>query len=131
MHIASIAEVENAFATTGHRKRFFARLVKVLGELAAAGCQSVYLDGSYVTGKPRPSDYDLCWDAEGVVAEQLPPVLLNIHNRRKIKDVFRGDVLPYTPSEGGASLLNLFQTDKDTGLAKEIIKINLVAEDVA
>ena len=44
--------------------------------LKDAGCKTVYVDGSFVTGKERPGDFDACWEEEGVDPTILDPVLL-------------------------------------------------------
>ena len=44
--------------------------------LKDAGCKTVYVDGSFVTGKERPGDFDACWEEEGVDPIVLDPVLL-------------------------------------------------------
>ena len=41
-----------------------------------AGCRTVYLNGSFVTSKTFPNDYDACWEEAGVDPAALDPVLL-------------------------------------------------------
>ena len=48
----------------------------MLENLKAAGCRTVYVDGSFVTSKELPNDYDACWEEAGVDPETLDPVLL-------------------------------------------------------
>ena len=43
--------------------------------LHRAGCSKVYIDGSFVTVKLEPGDYDACWDIDGVNVEALDSVL--------------------------------------------------------
>lgn len=128
VHTASLEEVERVFATTEHRKWLFTGLLNALDHLAAAGCQTVYLDGSYATGKPRPGDYDLCWAHEGVRAQALPKILLETRKKRQIKAIYLGDVCPYLHPEGG-TFFALFQTDRYTGKPKGILRIDLVTRD--
>ena len=47
-----------------------------LENLKAAGCRTVYLNGSFVTSKDLPNDYDACWEEPGVDPEALDSVLL-------------------------------------------------------
>ena len=42
----------------------------------------MYLDGSFVTAKEFPSDFDGCWDPDGVDGAKLDPVLLVYDNLR-------------------------------------------------
>ena len=44
--------------------------------LRLAGCRTVYIDGSFVTNKEIPNDFDACWEEAGVAPELLDPVLL-------------------------------------------------------
>ena len=37
-----------------------------LEEFKKAGCQTVYINGSFVTSKELPNDYDCCWEEAGV-----------------------------------------------------------------
>ena len=47
-----------------------------LEDLKNAGCRTAYVDGSFVTIKAIPNDYDACWDEDGVDPVLLDPVLL-------------------------------------------------------
>ena len=51
-------------------------LKDVMTNLKDAGCRTVYIDGSFVTGKEIPGDFDACWEEEGVDPIILDPVLL-------------------------------------------------------
>ena len=51
-------------------------LMAALENLKGAGCQTVYLNGSFVTSKGIPNDYDACWEEAGVDPTALDPVLL-------------------------------------------------------
>ena len=44
--------------------------------LKNAGCLTVYLNGSFVTNKEVPNDFDACWEEDGVDPAVLDPVLL-------------------------------------------------------
>ena len=45
--------------------------------LAAAGCTELLLDGSFVTEKPMPGDYDETWEIAGVDVDRVDPVFLD------------------------------------------------------
>src|SRR5579864_7933526 len=47
-----------------------------------AGCSRVYIDGSFVTVKREPGDYDACWDIDGVNVEALGSVFLDFFERQ-------------------------------------------------
>jgi hypothetical protein len=82
IHDTTLAEVEARFATTPHRKRLFDGFLRMVQALEAAGCRYVYLNGSFVTAKPHPGDYDGCWDHAGVDPSKLDPVLLDFDSKR-------------------------------------------------
>jgi len=92
-----------------------------------AGCMTVYLDGSFVAGKPNPGDFDACWDTAGVDDSRLDPVLLDFSNRRRAqKQKFRGELFPASaPAAPGSAFIEFFQTDSHTGRKKGILRIRL------
>jgi len=47
-----------------------------------AGCRRVYIDGSFVSAKEVPGDFDGCWEATGMDLTSLDPVLLTFTQRR-------------------------------------------------
>jgi hypothetical protein len=57
IHQASLHDVAAAFAINTWRRELFSGLVDASGRLLRAGCTTVYLDGSYVSGKPKPGDF--------------------------------------------------------------------------
>ena len=74
VHWADWADLSNRFGGTPHRQRLLSGLRKALKALRAAGCEIVYLDGSFVTSNDHPRDFDACWDVMGVDAQRLDPV---------------------------------------------------------
>lgn len=123
IHVATIIEIERAFGFNPHRQRLLAGLVRAIDALQVAGCQTVFLDGSFVTSKELPNDYDLCWDTAGVVGALLDPVLLD---RRGQKVKYLGDILPnMTEAATGLLFVDFFQVNKLTGAPKGIVRIDL------
>lgn len=131
MHQASLDEVAAAFATNPWRRDLFDGLVDASGRLLRAGCPKVYLDGSYVSGKPKPGDFDACWDPTGVDPTRLDPVFLDFENSRAAqKAEFKGEFFPssMTCMDVGQTFLEFFQRDRFTGRQKGIISILLLAD---
>lgn len=130
IHLAAISEVEQAFATNPHRRKLFFGLVNVAKALSIAGSKYLYLDGSYVTTKPRPSDFDGCWCTDGADPNSLDPVLLDFDNdRRNQKLKYGGEVFPLSwQAEPGTVFLDFFQVEKFSGNPKGIIAIDLTKE---
>ena len=91
--------------------------------LRRAGCRRIFLDGSFVTAKPIPADFDACWDSMGVDPTQLDSVLLDFSaGRKKQKACFHGEFFPANAiTESKHPFLDYFQVDRDTGKAKGII----------
>lgn len=127
IHDTTLAEVEARFATTPHRKRLFGGFVRMAQALAIAGCNYVYLDGSFVTAKPHPGDYDGCWDQVGVDPNKLDPVLLDFNNKRAAqKAKYLGEMfIAGMPNGPGGPFLDFFQVEKSSGQAKGILRIPL------
>src|SRR3546814_16344804 len=65
VHFASLEEIEKRFATNERRRSLFKGITEVAETLRRAGCRVMFLDGSFVTDKELPEDFDGCWDAHG------------------------------------------------------------------
>jgi hypothetical protein len=128
IHAASWAQIASRFGFTPRRKRLLRGLKDALRLLRVAGCQLVYLDGSFVTAKPEPADFDACWGVEGVDVEALDAVFLDFSNSRaRQKQRFLGELFPAELPEGasGRTFLEFFQTDKESGEPKGIVVVDL------
>ncbi len=126
LHSATLEEIELRFATSDHRRRLFSGFKNGITALRNAGCHRVFLDGSFITEKPIPGDYDVCWDPMGVNDANLDPVFLDFSNRRKKqKDRFYGEFFPSNfIADGKHFFFDFFQIDKYTGNAKGIICVH-------
>jgi hypothetical protein len=76
-------EVVALFGISEHRLRLIAGLKEGLDMLKKAGCAVTYVDGSFVTSKELPGDFDVCWQTKGVDAALLDPIFLDFSNRRQ------------------------------------------------
>src|SRR3546814_5708064 len=93
VHFASLEEIEKRFATNERRRSLFKGITEVAETLRRAGCRVMFLDGSFVTDKELPEDFDGCWDAHGVNATALDPVLLDFEDSRaRQKEKFGGEM---------------------------------------
>jgi hypothetical protein len=116
--------VKEAYAYNQRRRELFEGLVNGAIALREAGAPKLYPDGSFVTAKPIPGDYDAVWDWVGVDDAKLDPVFRNFHNLRQAhKDKFGGE---FFPMEG--QIFRLFQREKATHLPKGILVIDLMAD---
>ena len=128
LHWAHWDELMDRFGSTPWRQHLLIGFKAALEDLRGAGCQTVYLDGSFVTSKTRPNDYDACWDEAEVDPLALDPVLLTFDpGRATQKAKYRGELFPASviADTDGLSFLEFFQTDRETGRAKGIVAIDL------
>jgi hypothetical protein len=128
VHLASWDEVVSRFGGSAWRARLLAGLKTALLSLKDAGCTIVYVDGSFVTEKHEPGDFDACWDEVGVDPDALDPVLLDFRNKRAAQKArFSGELFPasHFADSAGNSFFKFFQTDRATGDQKGIIAIDL------
>ena len=127
IHEASWREFEQAFAWNEHRRMLAEGLRQALSALASAGCARAYVDGSFVTDKTLPNDWDGCWDAAGVDPARLDPVLLTFEDSRKGQKLkFGGEmfVASWDATGAGETFLSFFQQTRD-GEPKGIVAFDL------
>jgi hypothetical protein len=128
VHDATWTEMTTRFGQTPWRSQLLNGLLAALHSLRAAGCKRAYVDGSFVTDKAIPGDFDGCWEAAGVDPNRLDPALLDFSNARAAQKArFGGELFPATSAAVpvGTAFLDFFQRDKNTGSQKGIIAINL------
>lgn len=131
-HAASWDEVVDRFGWTQRRRRLLDGLAEAIELLAAAGCRRVWLNGSFVTAKDEPVDFDACWDTDGVDLDVLDPVLTDLADgRRAQKDRFGGELFPNViEMQSGLSFAEFFQNERDTS-RKGIVVIHLSRGDAS
>lgn len=125
IHDVSLSHIEAAFAYNAVRRRLFHGFTKVYENLSGAGCTDIYLDGSFVSSKESPGDFDGCWSFVGVDLSKVDPVLLQFANSRQAqKAKYGGEMFLCDPIiPGMQSFLEFFQTDKFSGQPKGIIRV--------
>lgn len=128
IHFCTMHEFVTRFGINDHRCRLIRGLERALDELRNAGCGRVFVDGSFVTDKEIPNDYDACWDVQGVRSQELDPVFLDFTNGRLAQKIkYLGEFFPAQMIEGGSGerFLEFFQIDKRTGDSKGIVVLDL------
>ncbi|WP_206614390.1 DUF6932 family protein [Chitinophaga barathri] len=126
IHEATIQEVFASFATNPHRLILFNGLKKGLDHLFSLGCPKAYLDGSYVTGKPKPNDYEVVWDVSYVDPGRIDPVFIDFTMGTTFqKAKYSGEYFPSISTErsSGKTFIEFFQIDKMSGKEKGILRI--------
>lgn len=126
VHDAPWSEFVPRFSANGHRIRLVGGLLLALQNLAGAGCRSVLLDGSFVSQKDLPEDYDGAWDTQGVDPYRLDPVLLDFTNARAaMKSKYLGELFPATAAAAPGILYRDFFMKDRNGVPKGVVKIDL------
>ncbi|MBX9258890.1 hypothetical protein H1Q63_34045 [Desmonostoc muscorum CCALA 125] len=124
-------EFKEIFGTNLTRQRMIDGLELAMTQLKAVGCRTIYIDGSFVSSKQKPGDFDACWEDNGVdisYLESIAPGLFNFALRRaeqKIK--YKGEIFPsnYPANDSGTAYIDFFQFDTRTNTRKGIIAIDL------
>lgn len=128
IHLATWEEIVARYGYTPHRLILLAGLKRALDVLRGAGCQRVYLDGSFVGATNAPNDFDACWEPAGVDPLRLEPALLDLRPpRSEQKAHYGGELFPSGARLDalGTRALEFFQRDRQSGDAKGIIAIDL------
>ena len=130
VHFCEWEEFVERFGTNALRLRLMRGLQMAMEQLKAAGCRTIYINGSFVTIKADPGDFDACWDREDVDIDYLrihAPRLLNHYDRAEQKAKYRGELFPSDQPIGnyGMDSFELFQRDRKQN-RKGIIAIDLV-----
>ncbi len=128
-HRASWDEIVGMFSWNQRRRQLLDGLIDGLTILAESGCRQVWLNGSFVTSKDEPGDFDCVWDTDGVdleILKALCPEILELDGHRLSQKLrFGGEFLPnITESSSGRKFSDFFQTDR-TGTAKGIVLLRL------
>lgn len=112
-----------------NRRRFLAGgMYRALSNLRVAGCGAAIIDGSFVTSKDEPGDYDLAFDPVGVNGSLVDPVLRRHDDQRKaMRAKYFGDVFPWGSIaclKTGLIYREFFQQDR-SGVAKGIVLLDV------
>jgi hypothetical protein len=124
-------QFKDLFGYTEWRQWLLQGMELAIADLKKVGCKAIYADGSFVTKKESPGDFDLCWEDEGIdlvkAWQQCPSLFDGGRKMQKIKDRYRGDVVPANntaDTDRGISFLGFFMEDKE-GREKGIIRIEI------
>ena len=125
VHEADWDEFCIRFITSLERIRLKEGMEPMLQHLRDVGCKFVKIDGSFVTSKPKPNDFDGTWDREGVDVAKLDQCI-NDMNKGIMKEKYLGELYPQDAieSSSGKPFDEFFQMDR-LEITKGIVKINL------
>jgi hypothetical protein len=127
-HVAGWDEIRARFGWNARRRQLLDGLEDGLVLLGEAGCQRVWINGSFVTAKDEPGDFDCVWSPLGVdraLLEERSPVLLDLSAQRAAQKArFGGEFFPnVVEAASGQQFAAFFQSDRD-GAAKGIVVID-------
>jgi hypothetical protein len=116
------------FGWNNRRRFLISGMHRALSNLRSAGCTAAIIDGSFVSAKSDPQDYDLAFDPVGVDGSLVDPILRRHDDQRKaMKAKYFGDIFPW----GAIACLktqliyrDFFQRDR-SGIAKGIVLLNV------
>ena len=130
IHPATWDEIVERYAITEHRATMLDGFGEAVASLRDAGCSRVYLNGSFVTDKEAPGDFDACGEVSGVDPDLVDPVLLDFSDRRAAQKArYGGELFPaqVAAEPGGTVFLAYFQRDRQTGEPEGIVALDLEA----
>jgi hypothetical protein len=127
IYLSTWEEISSRYGITDWRRQLLTGLSAAIDELRAAGCRRVYIDGSFVTAKEHPGDFDACWDEAGVNTALLHPSLVEeTFDVGAQKTRYGGELYAVNMRDVGRydNALDYFQRDSK-GRQKGIIAIDL------
>jgi hypothetical protein len=117
IHWATWEEIVDRFGGTEDRQHLLDGLRLALFGLRAAGCRTVYVDGSFVTSKTDPGDFDACWERNpGMSTSNLDPIFYDFEDDRAAQKArFGGELFPADAIADiyGNRFVDFFQIDKE------------------
>lgn len=129
IHWAEWSEFKERFGTTPKRLAMIQGLQNAMEQLKAAGCRTIYINGSFVTSRTDPRDFDACWDKDDVDIDYLrknAPTLLKFYGSAAQKARYRGEIFPSEqPVDESTISIEFFQRDRNQN-PKGIIAIDLL-----
>ncbi len=131
VHFCEWEEVVERFGINQKRLRLIQVLRMAMEELKYSGCQTIYINGSFISSKENPGDFDMCWEESGININYLKTIAPTLYNfglrRTEQKNKYRGEIFPanYPANETGILYIDFFQFDTRTNIFKGIIAIDL------
>lgn len=124
-HVATWPELLERFGWNPVRRALLDGLYDALTLLAEAGCGKVWLNGSFVTAKDEPGDFDATWDDVGIDEDRIAPIFYDFADGRRAQKLrFGGELFPnWVDLSSHSRFAEFFQSDRD-GRAKGIVIID-------
>lgn len=132
IHWATWEEIHNRFGYSQYRSNLLFGMQVGLHSLKKVGCLDVYIDGSFVTEKELPGDFDICYEDSTIdwnLLKLFDPTILNFSHKRAAQKVkYGGEFFPisFIAAPPDITFLEFFQIDKNTGNPKGIVGLKLI-----
>ena len=125
VHEADWDEFCIRYITNRRRIELKEGMESMLQHLRDVGCKFVKIDGSFVTSKSIPNDFDGTWDPEGVDVTKLDPII-GVEDKNLMIEKYNGELYSQDAIESwsGKTFDKFFQMDR-LEKTKGIVKINL------
>jgi hypothetical protein len=128
VHAWTWPDFASGFTWTQRRRFLLGGLYRALRNLRGAGCSAAVVDGSYVTAKDMPEDFDAAFDTNGVNGQLVDPVLLrHTDGRKAMRAKYFGDMFPWSAVasvSSGMNFVEFFQQDRE-GRPKGVVLLNV------
>ena len=126
VHDAGWADIVARFAGNSHRAPLTEGLLAACRNLATAGCREPLLDGSLVSTKAVPRDYDAAREMAGVDPDRLDSIFLDFGGgRAATKAKYPGDPFPASALAAPEALHRDFFRTGRNGVGADISPIGL------
>ncbi|MGC4039517.1 MAG: hypothetical protein QM710_01620 [Flavobacterium sp.] len=131
IHWSTIDEIKKILCFSDKRIKLLQGFELAISSLKKAGCETVYIDGSFASEKTEPGDIDVCWELKNVdlgLLMSIEPVFFNPFDGRKEQkakfgcEFFFSDWVAASPPD--ILFLDFFQEDRN-GNKKGIIGLKL------
>jgi hypothetical protein len=128
VHAASWDQVEERFGGSARREVLLDGLLAAATNLRGAGARVLWLDGSFVTDKEDPDDWDGVWDPSNADLAKVDPALIDpadlAAGRHRQKAKYGGELFVGVETATGMPFQMFFQVDKN-GDTKGIVRLDL------
>jgi hypothetical protein len=111
IHDCTLSEIEATYARNYKRRQVWGRFSEFLEHLKGIpGLNAVYVDGSFVTDKEKPSDVDIVIEYDdGRTRVRLAQTYWFLRQKDKVKHRYSVDVLGCLKTEKSPAMVELFQ----------------------
>lgn len=132
IHFMTWEEFYSNFSFSPRRRVLLDGLYKALEIFKKCECSTLYINGSFVSEKLEPNDYDACWEGEFDKVSKnilkIEPVFFDFVNKRKNQKLkYKGEIFPaeFSADSKGTTYLDFFQEIRFSKEKKGIVAIKL------